>query len=75
MAPAEVPLWLEGSGPRASNAVRRDDVVLRRAGPWSPAVIALLHHLAARGFTSTAQDLIRAVARSGLDVDVFLVGV
>ena len=39
---------LSGGGRTAIS--RRDDIVFRAAGPWSPAVIALLQHLEENGF-------------------------
>jgi hypothetical protein len=39
-----------GSGTRASDAVLRDGVVHKAAGPWTPAVSALLKHLEEAGF-------------------------
>ena len=46
----ETPLAIWGSGAAASKAQRRQDVVLRTAGPWSRSVLALLKHLEAVGF-------------------------
>lgn len=38
-------------------AVRDGDTVVRRAGAWSPAVQALLAHLAAKGFTKAPRPV------------------
>ena len=46
----ETPLAIWGNGAAASKAHRRQDVVLRTAGPWSRSVMALLKHLEAAGF-------------------------
>jgi hypothetical protein len=43
---------------------RRGDVVLRDAGPWTPAVHALLRHLEAEGFAAAPR-----LVGSGIDVD------
>ena len=40
-----------GSGDRVPDAVLSDGVVYKTAGPWTPAVRALLRHLGAAGFT------------------------
>jgi hypothetical protein len=50
---AEVPLRVWGSGERPSKARRRAGVVYREAGPWSPAVLALLRHETRTGVTGT----------------------
>jgi Ser/Thr protein kinase RdoA (MazF antagonist) len=46
----ETPLAIWGNGAAASKARRRQDAVLRTAGPWSRSVMALLKHLEAVGF-------------------------
>lgn len=44
-------------GGRAGGAVRVGDTVRRAAGPWTPAVHALLSHLAGRKFTGSPRPL------------------
>jgi hypothetical protein len=46
----EQPLTTWGAGTHASSAARRDDVVLKDAGPGGPTVLALLRHLERVGF-------------------------
>jgi len=46
----------------SKSVTRRDDVVLRPAGPWTPAVHALLRHLASAGFRGAP-----AVVGAGVD--------
>jgi hypothetical protein len=53
-------ILLEGGG--RSRVHRRGDVVIRDAGPWTPAVHALLRHLEAAGFTAAPR-----LVGSGLD--------
>ncbi|MVZ99295.1 hypothetical protein F8568_002610 [Actinomadura sp. LD22] len=45
-------------------AVRAGDTVRRATGPWTPAVHALLAHLAAHGFTAAPRPL-RIDGRAG----------
>jgi hypothetical protein len=47
--------WLEGG--YANGAVRVGDTVRRSAGPWTPAVHALLAYLADQGFTGAPRPL------------------
>ena len=49
----DVPL----AGGYLSGAVRREDTVRRRMGPWTPAVHGLLAHLRAQGFTACPELL------------------
>ena len=44
-------------GGNTGGAVRVGDTVRRRAGPWTPSVHALLHHLAAAGFAGAPRAL------------------
>jgi hypothetical protein len=44
-------------GGKAGGAVRVDDTVRRAAGPWTPAVHALLSHLARTGFPGSPRPL------------------
>jgi hypothetical protein len=44
-------------GGNAGGAVRVGDTVRKAAGPWTPAVHALLRHLAAKGFTGSPRPL------------------
>lgn len=47
------PQPLTGPEGRPTSVVRRGDTVLRPAGPWTPAVHALLGHLEHVGFTGS----------------------
>jgi hypothetical protein len=42
-------------GGKLNNVVRVNDTVRRRAGPWTPTIHALLHHLRATGFPYSPQ--------------------
>jgi len=53
-------------------AVRVGETVRRRPGPWTPAVHALLAHLAARGFTGSPRPL--GFDDQGREVLTFLTG-
>jgi hypothetical protein len=53
-------------------AVRVGDTVRRPAGPWTPAVHALLSYLAARGFTGAPRPL--GIDEQGREVLTFLEG-
>jgi Phosphotransferase enzyme family len=44
-------------GGNTGGAIRRGDTVRRTAGPWTPAVHALLEHLARKGFTGAPSPL------------------
>ena len=44
-------------GGNVGGAVRVGDTVRRSAGPWTPAVHALLAHLADKGFTGAPRPL------------------
>jgi len=48
-SPEQLGSW--GSGTHLADAVLRDGVVHKTAGPWTPAVFALLRHLEEVGFT------------------------
>ncbi|MEV4639704.1 aminoglycoside phosphotransferase family protein [Actinoplanes sp. NPDC049548] len=50
MSHDETPLSTYGSGSRTADAALADGVVLKKAGPWAPGVIALLRHLEEAGF-------------------------
>ena len=67
--PAAVPL---PGGRMTSGIVRIGDRVRRPAGPWTPAVHALLAHLAARGFTGAPRPL--GFDEQGREVLTFLEG-
>lgn len=58
------PLQAWGSGMQVSGASLRGDVVLRDAGPWSVAVLALLRHFEVVGFDGAPR-----VVGSGFDAD------
>ena len=55
---SELSSW--GSGSHQSDAALRDGAVLKRVGPWTPAVIALLEHLERAGFTGAPRALATA---------------
>lgn len=59
-------------GGYADGAVRAGDTVRRRAGPWTPAVHALLTYLAAQGFTGAPRPL--GFDEQGREVLTFLEG-
>ena len=66
----EVEIRLDGGN--AGGAVRVGDTVRRAAGPWTPAVHALLTHLAGRGFAGSPRPL--GVDEQGREVLTFLAG-
>jgi len=59
---ADDPVLLQGGG--RSVVRRRGNVVIRDAGPWTPAVHALLRHLEDVGFAAAPR-----LVGSGLDSD------
>jgi hypothetical protein len=59
-------------GGNTGGAVRVGDTVRRAAGPWTPAVHALLAHLAGRGFTTCPRPL--GIDVSGREILTFLPG-
>jgi phosphotransferase family enzyme len=59
-------------GGNLGGAVRAGDTVRRAAGPWTPAVHALLAHLAAKGFTGAPRPL--GFDEQGREVLTFLEG-
>ncbi|GAB3459553.1 aminoglycoside phosphotransferase family protein [Kineococcus endophyticus] len=63
---------LTGGGRTA--VTRRGDVVLRPATPWSQAVIALLHHLAERGFAGAPRPVGTGFAADGREAVEFVPG-
>ena len=65
---AELPL----EGGNTGGAVRVGDTVRRTAGPWTPAVHALLAHLAGKGFTGAPRPL--GFDEQGREVLTFLEG-
>jgi hypothetical protein len=65
---AEVPLRVWGSGGRPSRARRRAGVVYREAGPWSPAVLALLRHLEREGFAGAPRVVGSGFAEDGREI-------
>ena len=68
IAVAEEPL----EGGNTGGAVRSGDTVRRPAGPWTPAVHALLAHLADKGFTAAPRPL--GFDEQGREVLTFLAG-
>jgi hypothetical protein len=59
-------------GGNTGGAVRVCDTVRRAAGPWTPAVHALLAHLAGRGFTACPRPL--GIDARGREILTFLPG-
>jgi hypothetical protein len=59
-------------GGEAGGAIRAGDTVRRAAGPWTPAVHALLAHLAGKGFAGSPRPL--GVDEQGREVLTFLAG-
>lgn len=53
---------------------RRDDVVYRASGPWSPAVVALLRHLEAAGFAAAPRVVGTGFAADGRETVTFVAG-
>ena len=69
MAGTETPL---GGGNMNSGVVRVGDTVRRPAGPWTPAVHALLAHLHAAGFDGAPRPL--GIDEQGREVLTFISG-
>jgi aminoglycoside phosphotransferase (APT) family kinase protein len=63
----------ELAGGNAVGAVLLDGTVRRPAGPWTPAVHALLHHLERRGFTGAPRAL--GLDEQGREVLSYLPGI
>jgi hypothetical protein len=59
-------------GGNAGGAVRVGDTVRKAAGPWTPAVHALLRHLAAHGFAGSPRPL--GIDSRGREILTFLEG-
>jgi hypothetical protein len=59
-------------GGNAGGAVRVGDTVRRTAGPWTPAVHAVLSHLADKGFGGSPQPL--GIDQQGREILSFLAG-
>jgi hypothetical protein len=59
-------------GGNTGGAVRAEDTVRRAVGPWTPAVHALLAHLAAKGFTGAPRPL--GFDEQGREILTFLDG-
>jgi hypothetical protein len=70
----ETALWVAGNGSRQSNARRRGDVVLRRAGPWSATTMALLRHLEAVGFPGAPRVVGSGFAEDGRETASYIPG-
>ncbi|HVQ96921.1 MAG TPA: phosphotransferase [Mycobacteriales bacterium] len=73
-AAAETALQTWGSGDHPARARLRDGVVLRPAGPWSPAVLALLRHLEAVGFDAAPRVVGTGFAADGRETVSFVPG-
>jgi hypothetical protein len=63
---------LEGGG--RTNVHRRGDVVIRDAGPWTPAVHALLRHLEDVGFAAAPRLVGSGLDRDGRETLTFIEG-
>jgi len=70
----EVPLRVWGSGEQPSKARRRAGVVYREAGPWSPAVLALLRHLEREGFVGAPRVVGSGFAEDGREMVGYVPG-
>lgn len=70
MEPDEHPL----TGGGRSLVTRRGDVVLRPAAPWSTSVLALLRHLADRGFEAAPRPVGTGFAPDGREAVTFVPG-
>lgn len=68
------PLGTYGSGGRAADATLDGGVVLKKAGPWAPAVIALLRHLEAVGFAGAPRVVGDGFAADGRVAVTYLPG-
>jgi Ser/Thr protein kinase RdoA (MazF antagonist) len=67
-------LRIEGAGAHVSKASLRDGVVYRRAGPWSAAVVALLRHFEALGFSGAPRVVGSGFAEDGREMVSFIPG-
>jgi hypothetical protein len=65
-------ILLEGGGRNVVH--RRGDVVIRAAGPWTPAVHALLRHLEDVGFTGAPRLVGSGLAPDGRETLTFIEG-
>jgi hypothetical protein len=72
MATPEDEILLTGGGRTVVR--RRGDVVIRDAGPWSPAVLALLRHLEAEGFSAAPRVVGSGFDASGRETLTFIEG-
>lgn len=63
-----------GSGQEASRARRRGDTVLRKSGPWSATVLALLRHFESIGFVGAPWPVGSGFAPDGRESLTFLPG-
>jgi Phosphotransferase enzyme family len=63
-----------GGGDQPSKAARRNGVVFREAGPWSPAVLALLRHLEREGFAGAPRVLGSGFAEDGRETVSYIPG-
>lgn len=66
----EVPL----EGGERTTVLRRGDLVLREAGPWTASVHALLRHLEAEGFEAAPRVIGRGFDAQGREVLSYVVG-
>lgn len=71
---AEVPLEVWGSGGQPSKARLQAGVVYRQAGPWSPAVLALLRHLEREGFAGAPRVVGSGFAEDGREMVSYITG-
>lgn len=70
----EAELSTVGSGTQPSRARRKRDVVVRRGGPWSFAVLALLRHYEAVGFDGAPRVVEPGLTAEGEELVTFLPG-
>jgi aminoglycoside phosphotransferase (APT) family kinase protein len=70
----EVALAVSGSGTRPSKATRRGAVVHRQAGPWTPAVLALLRHFERVGFDGAPRVVGSGLASDGRETVTYIEG-
>ncbi|MFS0701969.1 phosphotransferase [Cellulomonas sp. 179-A 4D5 NHS] len=63
-----------GNGAQPSRARLRGSTVLRDAGPWSPAVVALLRHFETVGFTGAPRPVGSGFAPDGREVVTLVPG-
>jgi aminoglycoside phosphotransferase (APT) family kinase protein len=74
MSSSDPPTRLPGPGGQPSRVLRRGDTVLRPAGPWTPAVHALLRHLEQAGFTGAPRVVGDGYDGQGHEVLTFIEG-